>query len=121
MSTSGSTARKLLRQSPSVTRVTCPRLILLPVSERDAMRSDLKPVFAKLHWMQDERIWPNGLRYLWTDAFGVVLLTSLYRETGEQRFLNQAEWVVGEVHRVLGRPVGIRIGEQPDRDGQYYH
>ena len=24
-------------------------------------------------------IWPNGLRYPWTDAFGVVLLVSLYR------------------------------------------
>ena len=22
--------------------------------------------------MLAERIWPNGLRYLWTDAFGVV-------------------------------------------------
>ena len=26
-----------------------------------------------------------------------------------------------EVDRVLGRPVGYRIGEAPDRDGQYYH
>jgi hypothetical protein len=29
--------------------------------------------------------------------------------------------VVAEVDRVLGRPRGIRIGEQPDRDGQYFH
>ena len=57
----------------------------------------------------------------WTDAFGVVLLVSLYAELGEQRFLDEAEWLVAEVERVLGRPRGIRIGEAPDRDGQYFH
>jgi hypothetical protein len=78
-------------------------------------------VLAKLEWMRVERIWPNGLRYLWTDAFGVVLLVSLYRATGEQRWLDEAVWVVGEVERVLGRKRGIRIGEAADRDGQYFH
>ena len=78
-------------------------------------------VLAKLEWMRGERIWPNGLRYLWTDAFGVVLLVSLADELGDQRFLDQAEWLVAAVNRVLGRRVGIRIGEEPDRDGQYYH
>ena len=29
--------------------------------------------------------------------------------------------MVAEVQRVLGRPRGIRIGEAPDRDGQYFH
>ena len=29
--------------------------------------------------------------------------------------------MVAEVARVLGRPRGIRIGEAPDRDGQYFH
>ena len=29
--------------------------------------------------------------------------------------------MVAEVDRVLGRPRGIRIGEEPDRDGQYFH
>ena len=71
--------------------------------------------------MRAQRIWPNGLRYLWTDAFGVVLLVSLYRALGEEQYLAQAEWVVAEVDRVLGRRIGIRIGEAPDRDGQYYH
>jgi hypothetical protein len=28
---------------------------------------------------------------------------------------------VAEVERVLGRKRGIRIGEEPDRDGQYFH
>jgi hypothetical protein len=71
--------------------------------------------------MRAARIWPNGQRYLWTDAFGVVLLVSLDRALGKPRFLAEAEWLVGEVERVLGRARGVRIGEAIDRDGQYYH
>jgi hypothetical protein len=82
---------------------------------------DITYVLDKLSWMRAERIWPNGQRYTWTDAFGVVLLASLYAETGKTPFLDEAEWVVSEVDRVLGRPRGIRIGEAPDRDGQYFH
>jgi hypothetical protein len=85
------------------------------------MLRDLDYVFAKLDWMQVNRIWPNGLRYLWTDAFGVVLLVSLYEELEEREYLDRAEQIVAEVDRVLGRPRGIRIGEEPDRDGQYFH
>lgn len=81
----------------------------------------LDKISKKLDWMREQRIWPNGLRYLWTDAFGVVLLTTLYRHTGDKTYLDQAEWVVAEVKRVLGRARGIRIGEAPDRQGQYYH
>jgi len=81
----------------------------------------LEYVLNKLHWMRAERIWPNGLRYLWTDAFGVVLLVSLYRALAKDEFLDEAERVVAEVDRVLGRPRGIRIGEEDDRDGQYFH
>lgn len=84
-------------------------------------QSDLDYVLAKLDWMRRERIWPNGLRYLWTDAFGVALYVSLYRETGGRHWLDQAKWLVGEVDRVLGRPRGYRIGEASDRDGQYFH
>ena len=82
---------------------------------------DTRYVLDKLAWMRTEGIWPNGQRYLWTDAFGVVLLISLHAESGERRYLDQAEWVVAEVDRVLGRPRGIRIGEAADRDGQYFH
>jgi hypothetical protein len=82
---------------------------------------DIGYVLDKLNWMRAERVWPNGLRYLWTDAFGVVLLVSLYAALGERRFLDEAERVVSDVERVLGRPRGIRIGEAPDRDGQYFH
>jgi hypothetical protein len=78
-------------------------------------------VLDKLAWMRAEGIWPNGRRYLWTDAFGVILLVSLYAELKERRYLDAAESVVAEVRRVLGRPRGIRIGEAPDRDGQYFH
>jgi len=85
------------------------------------MLCEIDYVLAKLDWMRAQRIWPNGLRYLWTDAFGVVLFVSLYRELGEQRWLDQAEELIGNVERVLGRRRGIRIGEAPDRDGQYFH
>ncbi len=78
-------------------------------------------VLKKMDWMRVEGIWPNGLRYLWTDAFGLVLLVSLYAKLGDRKFLEQAEWLVAEVDRVLGRARGVRIGEAPDRDGQYFH
>ena len=82
---------------------------------------DIDYVLAKLDFMREERIWPNGLRYLWTDAFGLVLLVSLYEELKEQRYLDEAVQLVAEVERALGRKRGIRIGEEPDRDGQYFH
>jgi hypothetical protein len=50
-----------------------------------------------------------------------VLLVSLYKELNEDQYLKQAEWLVAEVERVLGRTRGIRIGEAADRDGQYFH
>src|SRR5581483_10193071 len=82
---------------------------------------DIDYVLAKLAVMRSERIWPNGLRYPWTDAFGVVLLASLYAELKEEKYLDEAERVVAEVGRVLGRKRGIRIGEEAGRDGQYFH
>jgi hypothetical protein len=42
---------------------------------------NIRYVLDKLTWMRAERIWPNGLRYTWTDAFGVVLPASLYRRS----------------------------------------
>lgn len=86
----------------------------LPLHEIDAVQ-------ARLAWMRQARIWPNGLRYLWTDAFGVVLLVSLWQAQHDDRLLRECEWVVAEVERVLGGPRGIGIGEEPDRDGQYFH
>jgi hypothetical protein len=71
--------------------------------------------------MREERIWPNGLRYLWTDAFGVVALLTLHRLLADDARLREAETVVADVDRVLRRRRGYRIGEAPDRDGQYFH
>ena len=85
------------------------------------MLRDVDYVLEKLRWMREERIWPNGLRYLWTDAFGVLLYVSLHRATGEEKWLEAAEALVADVYRVLGRPRGLRIGQAPDRDGQYFH
>jgi hypothetical protein len=83
------------------------------------------------------QIWPNGGRYLWTDAFGVVLLVSLYRIHDDRKYIEQAgatavspwfcvsnnarlytEWLVSEVNRVLGRPKCLRIGQEADRYGR---
>src|SRR5947209_5840832 len=85
------------------------------------MLRDVGYVLEKLDCMRAERIWPTGLRYLWADALGVVLYVSLYRELGENRWIDEAERLVADVERVLGRPRGLRIGEAADRDGQYYH
>ncbi|MDQ8729078.1 hypothetical protein [Bradyrhizobium sp. LHD-71] len=85
------------------------------------MSRDISYVLAKLDWMRSERIWPNGSRYLWTDAFGLVLLTSLYLELRDRHWLEEAESLVANVERVLGRRRGMRIGEAADHDGQYFH
>jgi hypothetical protein len=85
------------------------------------MHGAIEAVLARLRWLRAQRIWPNGRRYLWTDAFGVVLLVSLYHALAEESYLAEAEALVADVERVLGRPRGIRIGEEPDRDGQYFH
>jgi hypothetical protein len=65
------------------------------------MLHDIEYVLRKLDWMRAERIWPNGLRYLWTDAFGVVLLLSLYDELGDDPWLDEADCLVAEVERLL--------------------
>jgi len=85
------------------------------------MLKQIPQVLAKLKWMKENSIWPNGLRYLWTDAYGLILYLSLYKELKDNKYLENAEHLVNEVYRVLGRKKGIRIGEAPDRDGQYYH
>jgi hypothetical protein len=82
-------------------------------------------------------------RYLWTDAFGVCNFLTLYYETKESSYLEQAESLIKDVHDVLGKdrqgqkrlgnatdqePLkgGLRIGKidpegTPDGDGQYFH
>src|SRR6266404_8098319 len=79
-------------------------------------KQNIEKALVKLDWTRRQHIWPNGRRYLWTDAFGVVLLISLHRELAQQNFLDEAEWVIAEVERVLGRERGLRIAEAPDRE-----
>ena len=59
----------LSHQVPDYKRFTPPPLVW----ETLTGLKDIDYVLAKLRWMREMRIWPNGLRYLWTDAFGVVL------------------------------------------------
>ena len=61
--------------------------------------SDTRYALDKLAWMRKERIWPNGLRYLWTDAFGLVLLVSLYEALRDERYLDEAEGLVADQSR----------------------
>ncbi len=89
--------------------------------EKAATNPHIAKVLEKLAWMSANAIFPNGLRYLWTDAHGVCNYLSLYKSLGEKKYLDAAESLVGEVYRVLGRKRGIRIGEEPDRDGQHFH
>ena len=56
------------------------------------MLQDVGYVLNKLDWLRAERIWPNGERYLWTDAFGVVLYVSLFRSTHDERWLDAAPY-----------------------------
>lgn len=93
------------------------------------MNRNIEDVLARMKWMRDERIWPNGLRYLWTDAFGVTLLMSLHNQLQDVRYLAEAEWVVDEVDRVLVRgscpnqktmaiKIWVRIGRTPQSSNE---
>lgn len=81
----------------------------------------IRDVLEVLDFVKREKIWPNGLRYLWTDAHGLCNLVSLYYETADESYIAQAEDLIEKVNAVLGRKVGLRIGEEPDRDGQYFY
>ncbi|KAL2847221.1 hypothetical protein BJY01DRAFT_234309 [Aspergillus pseudoustus] len=101
-------------------------------------------------WSPPERSGGHKGRYLWTDAFGVLDLLTLHRETSRSStstgtgdvYLTLAARLITTVHDVLGRtrdglsrlpgatdsnPLGggLRIGKTdadgPDGDGQYHH
>jgi rhamnogalacturonyl hydrolase YesR len=42
-------------------------------------------------------------RYLWTDAFAVCNFLELYRQTGDEVWLQRAVRVVDQIHHTLGR------------------
>src|SRR5438874_1794316 len=79
-----------------------------PRSGSQAMSDAVEYVLAKLDWMERERIWPNGLRYLWTDAFdGYVsyrLLgeAALGSEIAEMRALIEAQYRSLAIDQDLG-------------------
>lgn len=115
---------------------------------RDAMRGvygpmEITPEQAK-SWSAPSSPGAGGHkgRYLWTDAFGVVNLLTLYKETSNPTYLELAKSLVRTVHDVLGytrdgqsrlpgatddAPLagGLRIGKMEeggtDGDGQYHH
>jgi hypothetical protein len=81
-------------------------------------------------------------RYLWTDAFGVINLITLFKVTRERHYLDIAKILIKAVHDDLGRtrdhkrrlpgasnrqPLagGLRIGKVQenglDGDGQFHH
>jgi hypothetical protein len=65
----------------------------------------------------------NKSRYLWTDAYGVCNFLTLYRETNDMKYLEQADALVNNVHDVLGRErngkkrLGTATDEYPTRGG----
>ena len=85
------------------------------------MRQDIDFVLKKLEWMENQRICPNGKRYLWTDAFGLVLFISLYDATHDYKYIDKAVKLINNVDAVLGMKKGYRIGEEQGREGQYFH
>ena len=65
----------------------------------------------------------NKSRYLWTDAFGVCNFLTLFHETKDPQYLEQADALVNNVHDVLGRErngkkrLGTATDEHPTRGG----
>lgn len=57
--------------------------------------------FADSTGLSDDSCEPR--RYLWTDAFAVCNFLELFRETGEQCFIQLALKLVKQVHHVLGQ------------------
>ncbi len=45
----------------------------------------------------------GGGRYLWTDAFGVINYITLFCETNDAQYLDQADALIHQVHEILGR------------------
>lgn len=61
----------------------------------------LDDVIARLARMRAGNLWPTGPRAIWTDAFGLVLLVSLFRLKGDAQFLVEAHSLVARVESVL--------------------
>ena len=59
-------------------------------------------VFVRLERMRAAGTWLPRSRSLWADAFALVLLVSLRRASGDERFLDEARNLVARVPHPLG-------------------
>lgn len=57
--------------------------------------------FANLTGLSSSGVMPR--RYLWTDAFAVCNFLELYRQTGDEQYMQLALRLVDQVHNILGR------------------
>lgn len=73
----------------------------------DATREPARPdarideIVARLARIRAGNEWPTGPRDLWTDAFGLLLLVSLHRLSGDARHLVEARSLVAAVESTL--------------------
>lgn len=57
--------------------------------------------FSNLTGLSSSGVMPR--RYLWTDAFAVCNFLELYRQTGDEQYMQLALRLVDQVHNILGR------------------
>lgn len=65
------------------------------------MFKEIMMEFAELTGLSSDRGAPR--RYLWTDAFAVCNFLGLYRQTGDQLYMELALHLIDQVHTILGR------------------
>lgn len=75
--------------------------MILSQQERLENASTIMDAFARRTGLEGET--GQDRRYLWTDAFAVCNLLSLYERSGERRYLELARTLIDAVHRELGR------------------
>ena len=71
-----------------------------PTDTTDTLRA-LMMAYAERSGLSNRRASPR--RYLWTDAFAVCNFLTLYRRSGEERYLRLALDLIDQVHAILGR------------------
>jgi len=80
------------------------------------------PISTPAQWIPKPYAEGKG-RYLWTDAFGVCNYITLYHQTGDVIYLDQADSLIQNVHDVLGKDrqgnkrLGNSTKEEPLRGG----
>lgn len=90
-------------------------------TELERVDDPIEQTLERLNALERMKVWPNGSRDLCADAFGLVLTVSLYNETKDPTLLDRATRIVAHAERILGRSVGLRMGDGPDQAGQSFH